>query len=156
MCRNLGTLGLVALLLACLTPAVASGTDGNIQAASAGIDSNRELRVRYWDLWQSSGAELYGEMCSSCHDSAAGRGEPATGVRAPSAPALAHLERAGIPREHWTYVLASACEDTHHRAKDGHAAMPCWQRIFREAMGNEAAPMLVNQRLVAYLASIQK
>jgi len=148
-------LGLAAAVLATLAPAVSWGKAAETTATDVGKAQSKKLRVESWHLRQNSGAELYQELCASCHGiDGAGNGSASSGLTVP-APALTHLKRAGIPRQHWAYVLSSHCDDRARGAEGTHETMPCWQRIFRQALGNEAAPLLVNKNLVNHLASIQ-
>ena len=61
----------------------------------------------------------------------------------------------GVPREHWTYVIHSPCEDAHHWAAHGTETMPCWRQIFREALNSPNLPMLVSAKLGDYLEGVQ-
>jgi mono/diheme cytochrome c family protein len=140
------------------SPALAASPGGTTGAQAAGpaVAVTQPLRVQPWHLLRHDGAELYQELCASCHGAdGAGYGPAAEALPVP-APALTHLRRANVPREHWTYVITAGCEDHHHWAPDGTQTMPCWQRIFRQALGNNAAPLMVSTRLVDYLESIQE
>ena len=113
------------------------------------------IRVDKWHLLQSSGEELYGQLCASCHGAAVADQGAVDKTNTVVAPPLTYLEASGVPREHWTYVINSACDDLHHWAGYRNETMPCWRQIFREALGNEAMPYLVSAKLEAYIASIQ-
>ena len=114
------------------------------------------VRVDPWMLHDSSGAALYQQLCASCHGvDATGDGRAARSLSVP-APPLDRLRETGVRREHWTYVLRAPCEDPHHWGPDGAGTMPCWQRIFRQTLGNGAAPTLISQKLVDYLEIVQK
>ena len=113
------------------------------------------IRIDPWQLLQSDGGELYQQMCASCHGAKALGNGPAARTLGKYAPPLVTLSATNVPREHWTYVIQSPCDDKHHRTVSGVATMPCWQRAFREALGNDASPMLVTTRLVDYLETIQ-
>lgn len=146
-------------LVASLALAPASqGKVAGTQAEDAEAEAapTQVLRVRPGHLLHHDGAQLYQELCASCHGAAAtGNGPEARALAVPPPP-LTHLRRAGVPRQHWTYVIRAGCEDHHHWAPDGSATMPCWRRVFRQALGNEAAPLLVSTKLVAHLESLQK
>lgn len=129
---------------------------GQSTVESKGLEEQQEItRVDPWQLLQSDGQELFQHMCASCHG-AEGIGTGSAPSQSKPAPALTNLEAAGIPRTHWVYVLESPCEDPHHWGPSRSPAMPCWQRIFRQALGNDAAPMLVSTKLAAYIDSIQQ
>lgn len=117
-------------------------------------EGTRVIRVGPWHLLQSSGDELYGHMCASCHGGQRVSGLATRSPEAVQAPPLTHLRHQGIPREHWVYVLESPCDDVHHGAQ-GTQDMPCWSRIFRHALGNDAASLLVSTKLASYLDTIQ-
>jgi mono/diheme cytochrome c family protein len=114
------------------------------------------VRIDKWTIQQSSGAALYQQLCASCHGVDATGDGRAAGFLSVPAPPLDRLRDEGIPREHWTYVLRAPCEDAHHWGPHGDETMPCWRRIFRQALGNDAATTLVSQKLAGYLAAIQK
>ena len=151
----------VLALMIAATPVVAGALDGTSRepgAAAAGKEVQPEVvRVDKWLLLQSSGAELYGELCASCHG-AEGKGNgPAARSLAVYPPPLDHLEKDGVAESHWTYVVLAPCEDVHHWGPDGTKTMPCWQRIFRQALGGtDAGPMLVSAKLETYLKGIQE
>jgi len=113
--------------------------------------------VDKWRLLQSDGAQIYDNLCASCHG-AEGRGAGrAARSLAVYPPPLDHLAKAGVPEEHWTYVILAPCEDAHHWGPHGAATMPCWQRVFRQALGGtDAGPMLVSAKLSTYLREIQE
>ena len=114
------------------------------------------IYVDPWQLLQSDGGELFEQMCASCH----GKAGAGSGVAARSLskypPPLTTLEAAGVPRDHWVYVIESPCDDSHHWGPHQTMTMPCWRRVFREALGNDAAPLLVSVKLVSYLDTIQE
>ncbi len=147
--------GVAAAILVIMMPAVSWGkTKAN--AAPTGGAPAQVLQVDFWHLSQSGATELYQELCSYCHGVEGGGNGPAAATLAVAPPALNGLKQAGIPQQHWTYALGSACEDRHHRPLGADEGMPCWQQIFRQALGNDAAPILVRKRLVDHLASIQR
>lgn len=112
-----------------------------------------KVRIDKFKLYQSSGAELYRELCANCHG-VEGDGRSLIANPGPvRPPALKYLRSSGIAREHWTYVILSPYEDKHH---SGVAGMPCWSRILHQALGNEAGPMLVASKLTDYLEEIQE
>ncbi len=149
---------LTAAAICCLLLAPAAGadvpqTDGR---TAAGAAQTEPLRLDKWTLHQKSGAELYRELCASCHGRAGlGAGEGGAPLAVP-APALARLERRGIPKAHWAYVILAPYDDEHHRGPDGVETMPCWNRIFRHALGSDAASRLVAAKLVDHLETIQQ
>ncbi len=147
---------IAAALVASLALAIPPGKATEPQAEGAAAAPARALRVQPWNLLQHDGAELYQEMCASCHGAdGAGYGPAARALSVP-APPLTHLKQAGVPRQHWTYVIEAPCEDRHHWTPDGRETMPCWQRIFRQALGNDAGALLVTTKLSNYLESIQQ
>ena len=120
------------------------------------VGQPRVFRVQTWQLLQSDGADLYEHMCASCHGAVGADRIPVARRGPAAAPPLTQLRAAGVPKQHWAYVIQSPSDDLHHRAYEGSVAMPCWRLIFREALGNDAAPMLVSLKLVDYLETIQK
>lgn len=147
--RGFLAIGFTVVLVAALSPAA-------IPAGSTEAASTEQIRVQPGHLLQNSGSELYHELCASCHGLRGVGNGPMSSALAIPAPALNRLRDAGIPREHWTYVIESPCDDRHHWAPDGNATMPCWKRAFREALGNDVAPLLVSAKLTDYLESIQQ
>lgn len=127
----------------------------SIRKGSAIASETKVVRIDPWLLLQSSGDELYQHMCASCHGDQGAGGLTVLTPEPIHPPALDHLKQLGIPRDHWVYVLESPCEDAVHKRSHGAETMPCWQRIFRLALGNDAAPILVSNRLASYLDSIQ-
>jgi hypothetical protein len=113
------------------------------------------VHVDTWMLLQDSGAELYHKMCASCHGVVGTGNGPVARSLSVHPPALNNLEELGVPKEHWTYVVVSSCDDRHHWGPEGYATMPCWKRVFRQTLGHEAAPMLVSAKLTEYLERIQ-
>lgn len=136
--------------------AAPGGVTAAAEAAGAKAAPPLEIRIQPARLLHASGAELYRELCASCHGGdGAGNGPAARALEVPP-PALDSLRRAGVPRRHWTYVLEAPCEDSHHRAASGAETMPCWQRHFRHALGNDGSALLVSAKLVDHLDSIQR
>lgn len=149
-------LGFAAAVTATSVLSAPPATSTETSAASPAVAATRPLRIQPWHLLQQDGAGLYGELCASCHGVAgAGNGPEAEALAVP-APALKFLRRSGVPTQHWTYVIQAGCDDHHHWAPDGSATMPCWQRLFRQALGNGAASLMVSVKLVDYLESIQE
>jgi hypothetical protein len=154
--RRIALIMLAIGLAVVAVPAVAG-----VPAESAGSSSEQTpedgiVRVDPWTLLQSDGAELYQQMCASCHGNEGVGGR--TVFMSPTAinpPPLTHLEAQGIPRDHWVYIIESPCDDAVHTGPHGTESMPCWQRIFRLALGNDAAPLLVSTKLASYLDTIQ-
>lgn len=133
--------------------AAAPGTATEDPAKGPAVGTTPVLRVQAWDLLQHDGAQLYQELCASCHGAEGAGYARATPV--PTRP-LTTLKQRGVPRAHWTYVILAPYEDGHHWAPDGNETMPCWQRIFRQALGHDAGPLLVAKKLTGYLESIQE
>lgn len=144
-----------AVVVASVALAAVPGKTTEVEVEPA-VDRAQPLRVRPSHLLQHDGAELYRELCASCHGvDADGNGPAATTVPVPTPP-LTHLKRAGVSKRHWTYVIQAGCEDSHHWAPDGSETMPCWQRIFRQSLGDDAGALLVSAKLADYLESIQR
>lgn len=137
------------------TNALAKQLDEPIERADKTAAQPQVIRVQTWQLLQENGAGLYRQLCASCHGAVGAGNEPATTALTP-APPLTQLQRKGVPRAHWAYVILSPSEDPHHWGPKGRETMPCWRRLFREALGNDAAPLTVSARLVDYLETIQE
>ncbi len=112
-------------------------------------------QVKAWQLLKGSGAELYQQLCSSCHGLDGTGSLAAAKALALPPPDLTRLREVGIPKEHWAYVLQSSCGEAHHQAPDGTATMPCWRRIFRHTVRSDMMPLVITTRLVDYVDSIQ-
>ncbi len=104
-------IGLAIAILAALAPG--SSLARAVEAGATGADGTETqvLRVEFWHLWQASGADLYQELCASCHGVDGAGDGPAAGALKVPAPALTDLTRDGVPRQHWTYALGAACDD---------------------------------------------
>ncbi len=149
-------MGLTGVIMLGVGLMAASSGATETEVKGAQTAPTREVRVRPGHLLHDSGAELYAELCASCHgDSGDGSG-PAVAENAAPAPALNRLKRDGVPRRHWIYVLESPCEDRHHGQPDGLERMPCWSRLLRQALGSDASVLLVSKKLIDHLDSIQQ
>lgn len=138
-----------------LLGAVAVGS--RVQTAPQGTNEGAAfVRVDKAMLFQSGGAELYQNLCESCHGTVEFGNRGAVEIRDAMAPPLDQLRKRGVAREHWTYVILAPYEDEHHRDSQGNETMPCWNRLFRQAMGSEAGPLLVSAKLTDYLDENQK
>ena len=153
--------GAVLVMMIAAAPAVADPPDPAPAkpSATAGDTAVRPevARVDQWQLLQRNGAQLYEDLCATCH----GADGSGAGLAARSLPVypppLNRLAKAGVPEEHWTYVILAPCEDAHHWGPHGAGTMPCWQRVFRQALGGtDAGPMLVSAKLRTYLKEIQE
>lgn len=151
--KGLLVIGLAAVVAASLGPAASAGKSADTKADAAPAEA---LRVQPWHLLQHSGAELYQEMCASCHGAEGEGSGPAARSLTVYPPPLNTLDRAGVPQEHWTYVIQAPCEDSHHWGPQGAETMPCWSRVFRQALGNDAAAMLITAKLTNHLQEIQE
>jgi mono/diheme cytochrome c family protein len=137
------------------TPDTAPGKPGATAADTA--VRPEVVRVDKWRLLQSDGAQLYQNLCASCHGVEGSGAGPAARSLTVYPPPLIGLAKAGVPEEHWTYVILAPCDDAHHWGPHGDATMPCWQQVFRQALGGtDAGPMLVSAKLRTYLGEIQE
>ena len=150
----------VLVMMTGAAPAVADSRDRADRPSAMAADTAvrpEVVRVDKWRLLQRSGAQLYENLCASCHGEEGSGADPATLGLAVYPPPLNRLAKAGVPEEHWTYVVLAPCEDAHHWGPHGAATMPCWQRVFRQALGGaDAGPMLVSAKLQKYLKEIQE
>lgn len=157
---------LIVLGMACIAPMFGASASlaadpergaqpGAVARVSTESASVWAIHVDTWQLLQSDGSELYEQLCASCHGTVGPEQVLILEANPVVAPDLTHLSAAGVPRAHWTYVIESPCEDGHHWASHGIETMPCWRRIFREALNSSHLPMLVSAKLGDYLESVQ-
>ncbi len=136
------------------TPILAAAAVLLMTTAMAGTETEDSpqlaLEVDTWQLLKGSGAELYSELCSSCHGPEGSGRELIVEGRRLTGPALTHLKANGVPEQHWVYVIESACDDAHHEI------MPCWRAAFREALGSAGLTHMVSLKLRDHLATIQQ
>ncbi len=147
---RLAGLGLVLLLITPLATVMAEPGEPTATVKQVPMSQDQA-----WRLLRGSGAELYQQLCSSCHGLDGTGNLTAAKALALPPPDLTQLTALGIPKEHVGYVLRSSCDDAHHRAPDGSATMPCWDRIIRHTVRSDAMAMPILNRLVEYVDSLQ-
>jgi len=107
-------------------------------------------------LTMSSGAELFTRLCASCHGAqATGNGPLAASLRHPPSDLTAIAERNGgtFPAERVREMIDGRAAPTAHGTRE----MPVWgYELEARAPAGRAAAQAMTDRLVDYLASLQK